>query len=188
MGKFRIAVTATGGGVGQSIIKALKDTDYEVIALDGERLGAGLYMVPESYLIPYATDSEYVPFLLNLCKEKQIDLLFPGMDCELFKLSNAQLDFKDIKTKVIVSRKDIIELADDKLKTQEFLRDHGFPFIKTATNCDYPDKWPCSFEVFVKPRKAGARSKDAKLIDLRYHSENLDGMVIQEYIEGDEYT
>ena len=33
---YRIAVTGVGGGVGQSIIKSLSNTDFELIALDGE--------------------------------------------------------------------------------------------------------------------------------------------------------
>lgn len=185
----RIAVTATGGGVGQSIIKALKGSDYEVIALDGERLGAGLYMVPESYLIPYATDNEYLPFLLALCKENKIDLLFPGMDCELLKLSEYWQMFQEIGTKVVISNPDIVRLADDKLATQEWLKANGFPFIKTATQCDSYDKWPCSKKVFIKPLSGGARSKDAILVeDITRYEGTFHGMVIQEYIEGDEYT
>lgn len=187
---MRIAVTATGGGVGQSILKALKGSDYEVIALDSDRLGAGLYMVPESYLIPRADDKQYIPGLLKLCKEKKIELLFPGMDCELTKLSRYKSDFWHNGTRVSISPEDIIDLANDKLMIQTYLKDNGFPFIKTVTTCDNSDKWSCSKRLFVKPRFGGARSKDAKIIDdiTDINWNDLDGMVIQEIIEGDEYT
>ena len=51
---FNIAVTGVGGGVGQSILKSLENSGYNVIALDGEVLAAGLYASSKSYLIPYA--------------------------------------------------------------------------------------------------------------------------------------
>jgi carbamoyl-phosphate synthase large subunit len=49
-----IGVTGLGGGVGQSIRKALAETDYRIVGMDGEPLGAGLYTVPSAYVIPYA--------------------------------------------------------------------------------------------------------------------------------------
>ena len=197
----RIVVTATGGGVGQSILKALKGSDYEVIALDGERLGAGLYMVPESYLIPYATDNEYLPFLLALCKEKKIDLLFPGMDCELLKLSEYWQMFQEVGTKVVISNPDIVRLADDKLATQEFLHNNKFPFVKTEMLND-EGKWTQEGcfryygDYILKPLKGGARSKNTFRITGRTDRGVLPDViinetqnyVIQEYIEGDEYT
>jgi len=36
---IRVAVSATGGGAGQSVLKALAETDYEVVALDGGQPG-----------------------------------------------------------------------------------------------------------------------------------------------------
>lgn len=181
---MRIAVTATGGGVGQSILKALKGSDYEMIALDGDRLGAGLYMVPESYIIPFASDPEFVPFLLNFCKEKKIDLLFPGMDCELFKLSNSKQLFEKIGAKVVISRESVIDIADDKLKTQLWLEDHGFPFIETFDTDDREVKY------VLKPQSGGARSKGVYTIGSRdiFGFKATTNYVAQKYIEGDEYT
>lgn len=200
---MNIAVTATGGGVGQSIIKSLKQNlkevvisggkklrtpDYKIIAFDSERYAAGLYMADKGYLIPYAASSEYIPELLRICKEEKINYLFPGMDCELMKLSQSAYLFEDIGTHVIVSNPDVITIADDKLKTQEFLKSIGLPHIKTVVNCDGWEKFPCG-KVVVKPKNGGARSKGVKvhknISEIDY---NLDGMVVQEFIEGDEYT
>jgi len=183
MKKHRIAVTATGGGVGQSILKALKDSDYEVIALDGDRLGAGLYMVSESYLIPYARDPEFIPFLLNLCKGKDIDLLFPGMDCELPKLSEAKKMFNKLGVKIPISNTKIIDIADNKLTTQHFLKNNKFPYIKTFI---YGNK----MRYVLKPRTGGARSQNMSFVTDKdiFTFKNNSNYVAQEYIEGDEYT
>ena len=48
---YNIAVTGVGGGVGQSILKSLEGSGYNIIALDGELLGAGLYAAKKAYLV-----------------------------------------------------------------------------------------------------------------------------------------
>src|SRR5437879_652633 len=105
--KIKIAVTGVGGGVGQSVIKSFDQTDYEVVGLDAELLGTGLYAVPCSYLIPYANSREYIPKLLEICKKEECKLLFPGLDAELKVLSLNVDKFEAIGTKVIVSSPDV---------------------------------------------------------------------------------
>ena len=115
--KIHIAVTGAGGGVGQSIIKSLENTDYEVVALDGEVLGAGLYAAKKSYIIPYSNSPDYIEKTLNICKKEKCRLLFPGLDAELTKLS-ANIDrFAAIGTTVIVSSKNVIDMCDNKMLT-----------------------------------------------------------------------
>lgn len=182
---MNIAITAAGGGVGQSIIKALKNSDYNIIALDGEPLGAGLYMTDRRHLVPYANSDEYIPTLLGICKREKVDLLFPGMDIELKKLSECRQMFKEIGTKVIVSNPDVIEIADDKLLTNEFLYNNHHPTANTANKIyDIP------FPFIMKPKKGGARSKNVYKIEKAEDipAVDLENYVYQEYIEGDEYT
>jgi carbamoyl-phosphate synthase large subunit len=51
-----VAVTAVGGGIGQSIIKALHNTDYFAVGVNSEVLGAGLYATRKSYIGLNAND------------------------------------------------------------------------------------------------------------------------------------
>ena len=178
---MNIAVTATGGGVGQSIIKALKG-HYKVIALNSDPLGAGLYMADKYRIIPNATDDNYIPEIIRICKEEEIDLLFPGMDCELFKLSGHV---------GVVSDLNVIKIADDKYLTQKFLMDNGLPFIRTNRYSVIAKVWNLDYPCILKPQKGGARSKDVyKLNSQEDMPDNIDmtKYVMQEYIEGDEYT
>ena len=71
----KIAITGTGGGVGQSILKSLYNTGYEIVALDGELLGTGLFAAPVSYLVPFANKPDYISTLLNICKKENISLI-----------------------------------------------------------------------------------------------------------------
>ena len=180
---MNIAVTATGGGVGQSILKALKGSHYNVIALDSEVLAAGLYMVPQHFIIPYANDERYISELVNICEQHKVDLLFPGMDCELEKLADNEYRFSEIGTKVAVSNFMVIDIADDKRLTNIFLKQNGFPYPKI-----FLDPAEITFPCVCKPRKGGARSKGVVVAHDIFEVPTLDNYIIQEYIEGDEYT
>ena len=55
----KIAFTGSGGGVGQSIIKSLYNTPYDVLALDSEIYGAELPTNAKSHIITYAKNPNY---------------------------------------------------------------------------------------------------------------------------------
>lgn len=194
--KVRVAVSGVGGGVGQSIIKALQGTDYEVVALDSEILGTGLYTTSRSYVIPYAKDPHYVDALLEICKKEGCRLLFPGLDAELAVLSEATERFKEVGAQVVVSSPEFIRLSDNKMLTYSSLSDLGIKVPRTIdlAVADYKTI-DLSFPFVVKKREGGARSQNVYLIDgpdrlesLKLQGVKLEDFVAQEYIEGDEYT
>src|SRR4051794_30894711 len=83
----RILVTGVGGGVGQSLVKSFQNSSYTVIGADGEPWATGLYATRTSYLIPYASDPNYITRIEEICQVEQCALLFPGLDAELPVLS-----------------------------------------------------------------------------------------------------
>lgn len=192
---YNIAITGVGGGVGQSILKSLADTNYNLVALDGELLGVGLYATDTAYLIPYAKDSNYINKLLEICKTEKIALLFPGLDAELMPLSLNVEAFKAIGTTVVVSRPDVIEISDDKQKTFDELIKAGInvPFTASANGFIPAEK---DYPLILKQKVGGARSKNVYVIKnssewnitLEKIGENLSDFIVMEYIEGDEYT
>lgn len=193
----KIAITGVGGGVGQSIIKALQDSDFNLIGMDGEVLATGLYAVPRSYLIPYAKNQNFIESLLDICKSEKIDILFPGLDAELIPLSENREKFSLIGTKVIVSTPDVIKIADNKMLTYNFLKENEIPVPFTIPLDEFiSDVSLLEVPYIIKPKEGGARSKNVFKIK---KPEELDLVVklfdikpieyiAQEYIEGDEYT
>lgn len=109
--KIRVAASGAGGGVGQSIIKSLYDSEYEVVSLDADRLAAGLYATAISYLIPYANDPSFVDRVLEVCEKEDCRLLFPGLDVELPILTLMVDRFAEIGTRIVVSTPDVIKLS-----------------------------------------------------------------------------
>ena len=192
---YNIAITGVGGGVGQSILKSLSETDYNLIGLDGELLGVGLYASQIAYLIPYAKDNNYINRLLEICEKEKITLLFPGLDAELMPLSLNVDAFKAIGTTVVVSKPEVILISDDKQQTYNQLIKSGVNVPFTSSVEDFITNEE-SFPVILKQKVGGARSKNIYVIknSLEWKStiekigKNSSEFIVMEYIEGDEYT
>jgi len=190
---MKVAVTGVGGGVGQSIIKALQNEDHQLVGIDGNLLGTGLYGVPHAYLGYYAKNPQFIPRLEEICMEEECEVIFPGMDAELPYLArNKKKMERKLPLTVVVSDPSVVEIADDKLETYYFLEKHGFPSLETYNLLNYDGE--LKFPVVVKLRKGGARSQDKTVVRDDRTLENLqrsseaDKFVIQEYAPGTEYT
>lgn len=186
-----ILVTGVGGGVGQSVLKALAQTPYGVVATDSEALAAGLHAAPKAYLGRYAADPQFVDRLLEICLNEQCGLIFAGHDVELLPISENVDRFKAHGIVPIVSPPEIIRSCDDKLATTEFLNSLGLPVPDTKKLSDVE-----AFErpIVLKPQRGGARSRGTYVVrtedefDLYRQLVDPDNCVAQEYIDGDEYT
>jgi carbamoyl-phosphate synthase large subunit len=190
---MKIAVSGIGGGAGQSVIKALYETEYEIIGLDGETHATGLYAVGTGYRIPYANSPEFVPALLAILKKENCTLMFPGLDAELPVLARHRANFEREGIQIVVSTPSVVDIADDKLLTPAFLSAAGLP---SPLTCEFSDflakKVSLPFPIILKPKKGGARSKNVFLVknekDLAALNLVAAEFIAQEYIEGDEYT
>ena len=194
MDTVKIAISGTGGGVGQSVIKALYDTEYQIVALDGETLAPGLYAAPVSYKIPYAKDPAFISRLLEVLTKEKCSLFFAGMDAELPKLAENRERFREAGITLVVSTPEVVEIADNKLLTTRFLQSAGLPapetfdfteVLKGKANLPYP--------YILKPKTGGHRSKNVVVVKKEEDLKGLgylnpDDYVAQEYITGDEYT
>ncbi len=189
--KRKILVTSVGGGVGQSILKSLDGTHYGVVGVDSEELAAGLHAVQKAYKGCYAEDSCFVDRLIEICQKENCRIIFPGLDAELLPLSQQAESFRTVGILPVVSSPEIIRTCDDKLATQHFLKAHGFPSLETrplseVTSIHYP--------IVLKPQRGGTRSQGTYLVPSRKELDiyrelvDPDNCIVQEYIEGNEYT
>jgi carbamoyl-phosphate synthase large subunit len=149
--------------------------------------------VPKAYIVPRAVEPGYLERLVEICRKEACSLLFPGLDPELPVLAENRGRFEQIGTTVVVSRPEVIRIADDKQRTADFVRQLGlstpttYPFTSEAIR-----RLP--FPFVAKPREGGSRSQGVFLVrsqhDLEYLRSTLEAQnyVAQEHIEGGEYT
>ena len=193
---MKILVTGAGGGVGQGIIKSLKEIDdlaLSIIAADMSPLAPGLYAADRAYLVPAAGSAKYMERLIEICSHEKIDYYFPGTDVELtFCAENGKRIEEITGTTVVVCPTEVVNIADDKYLTYRFLKDYGFhapnswlPQDLEIDNVNYP--------IVVKPR-VGCRSIGVQVVHSKEEMlsaiDTTSDPLIQEFLpdEDEEYT
>jgi carbamoyl-phosphate synthase large subunit len=194
-----IKALVTGGGavLGQGIINSLRRSslDVGIVVTDPNPLSAGLYWGDIAYRVPLADDPLYIEAMTRLLENERPDVVLVGTDVELAAFArNRQALEARFGTQIIVSAPEVIDIADDKYRTFEFLRSHGFnpPASARAEDegalADLVDN--VGFPLVVKPR-VGARSIGVSVVhDRRGLDQALEGrtgLVVQECISDAEH-
>jgi carbamoyl-phosphate synthase large subunit len=193
----KILVTGAGALLGQGIIKSLRlaATNYHVIAADPDPRGVGLFWADTAYVIPLASDCNYLKAIHRILDRERPDAVLIGTDVELTLFANHKVELETMfNTRIIVSPPEVIAIADDKWLTYSFLKAHGLPHPRTALPEGVDDLLSeCDFPLVVKPRK-GARSVGVRVAknktELQYALLVADDAVVQECVATprDEFT
>jgi carbamoylphosphate synthase large subunit len=181
------AITGVGGGVGQSIIKALSLSELNIrtIALDMEPWSAGFYRCHKAYLVPPAGSTHYIDTVADICSKESCDILFPGSDDELLPLANGRHKIEEAGCKVVVSSPDCIQICRDKLRTFLFFHEKTLPFVFTAElreTVSLPPEF--KYPAVIKPRDGSSSIgvkvvfSERELLDTEYK----EGYIVQEYL------
>ena len=144
----------------------------------------------EKIISPLIYDENYIPFLLDFCKKKSIDILISLFDIDLLILARHKKEFDKIGTKVIVSDPQIVEICNDKWKTFQFLKDNGF--CVPASYLDLDDVisdiaiGELSYPIIVNPRY-GCGSISVSVAydeeDLRYLLKKINEDIANSYLK-----
>lgn len=171
--------------------RALRDLRLagSVHVTDVNPLSPTMLVADRAHIVPLSADPGYIDCILELCEKERIGLVIPTIDDELPIFSEARTRFEDIGVRVAVSDPFVTTLCNDKFATSAYLRDRGV----SAAEAWLPDTLPddLRFPVFVKPRfgrgSVGAfRAADRRQLD--FFLSYVPGAVVQEYLEGPEYT
>lgn len=189
----KVLVTGVGGDIGQSILKCLKDTGYELSLLgcDVDPFAGGRAMVEKFYQASYATDIEnYSRFITGLLESENIEYVFPSTEAEIeFFDINREL-FKN-NTTIFIHRHNIVKTFLDKYETAMLLAKNGLPSPKTYLIEHYKNE--LEYPYVLKPRK-GHGGKSLILVnnaeEFNYFRSRLKNYIVQENIGSpdEEYT
>ena len=116
-------VLLTSVGRRAYMVKYFKDVlgkDGHVHVCNSDDKTVAFHYADKAVISPLIYNEEYVPFLLNYCKENSIDIIISLFDIDLPILSKNKDKFEKIGTKVIVSNPELIEICNDKWKTYLF--------------------------------------------------------------------
>ena len=190
--KITVLITPAGSGMAVVAIKAIKqDPDIKIVAADMNPLASGLHLVHKGYLVPPISDPSFFSKIDLIIKKEKVNVVVPCLDTFLLPFAKRRA-LKEKGMKVVVSPKGTIEVCRDKWRTHTLLR-NSIPMPRSTIDfndleetCKY-----VGFPAILKPR-LGSGSENVYLIrdenDLVFYLEKVDGPVLQQYINGGEYT
>jgi carbamoyl-phosphate synthase large subunit len=160
-----------------------------VVVTDVNPLSPAVHAAERWYHVPLATSPDYLDAIRGICEREHIGLIIPTIDDELELFGAAIPTFAARDIKVAVSPEATSRACNDKLATCELLRARGIRAAATYL----PENLPArrSYPLFIKPRwgrgGVGAYPIHAEK-DLRFFVEYINNPVVQEYLDGPEFT
>lgn len=130
---FRIMLTCAGGDLSAQLIKSIQDIDcfdytVDVIATDaGEQKPVAFSLCEFSYKVPFGDHKDYIPTMLDIVKDKNVDLIVPRSDEEALSLSKNRKQFEDLGCQVACMDYQTLEIFSNKAKTYQKLEELGIP-------------------------------------------------------------
>ena len=185
-----VAVTAVGSGIAQTVIDGLRACPFPVRIVGFERSGRvkGLFECDVAHRLPSASDATYAERLTALCREEGVELLIPGSDPEMPKITEAAPELERDGCRVLASSPECIRICQDKKALHDFLVEQDAPFFSTWLARDVvlqPDVIP--YPAILKPRWGSgsvgvqilATVSDWDVVKMRHSMDSLDGLVVQ---------
>jgi predicted ATP-grasp superfamily ATP-dependent carboligase len=130
MKKIRIVVTGAGGPASIGFCRSLRDSDtnYEIIGVDCDRFHLNLAEVDYKYLIPPASDPDYIPVLNHVANNHQAHFLHSQPDAEIELLSEKR-ELLNVKTNF--PKKEVVRTCMDKWESYKKWEKAGIKIPKT---------------------------------------------------------
>lgn len=198
--KKNILVTGAGALLGQGILRLLQISDFskKIFTADPDSRSSGHWLGDYAITVPKVSDSNFMESIKQIVLEHKIDAILVGTDVELPIFSRYKEEFlTKYNCKVVVSSEEVVNIANDKFLTADFLKNNNFPYPYSVMANDMEQlndiEEKLGFPLFAKPFD-GARSLGIKKIE--NHEELMEiydpnsNLVVQQFLtesEG-EYT
>jgi len=192
MGNFSILFLSIGRRV--ELVNSFKETakkmgiQLKLVGVDSDLSAPALYFCDSRHKVPKIKSHKYLDILIGICLKENIDLIIPTIDTELGLLSKNkdQIERKS-KSKLLLSSFELVRTFQNKKKSADFFIKNE---IKTPKTYDVRSK-DIKFPVIIKPSEGSSSVGVHKILehsDLILRYKQLKSPIIQEYIDGDEYT
>jgi len=188
---YTILRTAAGSPPSVSGFQYLRKMGNRVIAADCEDYSVGFCFADAAYIVPRADSPDYLDALLEICQSEKVDLFLPSLDEELLLVSRNRPAFDKIKTRVVISSPETLELCVDKYHTYLAFMQHGIPAIPTQLATGDRERNPFAFPVVIKPRQGRGSSGvyiANNVKEWEFFRHYVADAIVQPLIPGVEYT
>lgn len=135
--------------------KALNGTGL-VHTGNSSAMSPAFFYADRHVITPLIYDDNYVPFLLQYCRENDISAIVSLFDIDLMILAKNKSDFEKAGVQVVVSDPEVIDVCNDKWNTYLFCKKNGFRTPATFNSLESVKaalkNGDVKYPIMVKPR------------------------------------
>ena len=143
-GGINVLMTGAGAPGAAGILKCLHSIpDIKVVAADANPNAVGRWLNGNPMgvgfeKIPFAHEKNFIEQLLAICERRIVHVVMPLVTKELIPFSQNKKKFEEQETKILVSKVDSLEIANNKSRLYQFLEWRGIdvPKYKVVENMD----------------------------------------------------
>jgi len=183
--------TAAGSPPTVTQYQAFRTLGCRIVAADCDPASVGFHFADAAYVVPRVGEPGYLERMLEICGREAVDLFLPALDEELALCGANRERFAALGTRLLLSSPGALAVCADKLRMYDCFRSLAIPTPRTVAAEAYREGSFERYPLIVKPRagRGGtgvhlARSHEEAAFFTRY----LDAAVVQERLEGVEYT
>lgn len=161
---------------------------------------------------PLIYEEAYIPFLLEYCKKEQIQVLLSLFDIDLPVLARHKKEFREAGVQVIVSDPEVVEVCNDKLLMNIFLKERNLAtpdcYLSPEEAKEAIEDGELTYPVMIKPRwgmgslaiyqadneaeldvlyEKTRRDIEACYLKYESHEDPAHAVLIQQMVAGQEY-
>lgn len=193
--RFNILFTCIGRRVSllNSFKKAAKELklDCRFFGTETTKFSSALQLCDKKFMVKSVSHQSYIKQLLEIVKQNNVKLLVPTVDLDLYILAEKRNEFADAGCAVLVSKKEVINICQDKRQTFKFLVQNGFDAPETMSIKQALCRKNIKYPLFLKPwdgyaSRGNTIAKNRQ--DLVFYTGKIPNCIVQEYIVGQEFT
>ena len=162
-----------------------------VYAVDLQDHAPALQVADRCQTMPRVTDVSYIDQLLEFCIENQIKLVVPTIDTELLILSKVRSQFLSHGIQLLTCSNKINRTFFDKRSAQRFFENNKIPTPRLFSPDEARQFRAIQYPLLLKPNQGSCSIGVTKVNnkkELLFFLDYLEDPIIQEFIEGNEYT
>ena len=172
----------------------IADFDKKIFTADPDPRSTGHWLGDFAVVVPKFSDNNYIETIKKIVVEHKIDAILVGTDVELPIFAKYKSHFlENYNCVVVISSKRVVEIANDKFLTADFLKANNFPYPFSVMANDLEKlkeiENKLGFPLFAKPFD-GARSLGIRKIE--NHEELMEiydsnsNLVVQQFLSEEE--
>jgi len=154
-----------------------------ILAGDYNQIAPGTFFSDNFFLLPIITQSDFLHMVKAICRQNQVNILWPLALNEIKLINRARLVFQRDNIHIVACPQKTVTLCLDKLKLANWFKQKKLltPKLITTLSEVKPAK-----KYVIKPRRshAGEKFRVIKGKNIQF----VNRYIIQEYISGQEFT